>query len=429
MSIRFSCSCGRKLKVSDEKIGMKVLCSSCGATLKVPKKSQDEYWQDVPAKSDQPKVDYVATFREIAFQIVPGAALIILAVWGAYYLSSQIIVGRGNLPPLGSVSGTVKLDGKPLANATVRFIPLDDSGKMDRKGASAALGLTDDSGHYRLIYVKDTMGAAVGQNRVEIQAHDNSGRGRGATRIQRAIDIAKRSEIRIASAGFRCSRRRLDRFHHRDCNAKSPALTLAPSREWRVPFDGFPTGNGHKLCRQRTPPPTTLRFALPPRAPIATANRPRRRPRPLAVTLSPRATCRIGKSALSSRRLSSRERDWRPCSAPEFFWQARRSAPANGYSARPSRPSLAERSCGSRRSALSRRRFTTSRSCATRCTAASRSLRGISDWPPARSSGRPSTSSCASPTSGPSWRPTPRFRWRRPCSAICRATGRCRSVR
>ncbi len=47
MSIRFSCSCGRKLKVSDEKIGMKVLCSSCGATLKVPKKSQDEYWQDV----------------------------------------------------------------------------------------------------------------------------------------------------------------------------------------------------------------------------------------------------------------------------------------------------------------------------------------------------------------------------------------------
>ncbi len=47
MSIRFSCSCGRKLKVSDEKIGMKVLCSSCGATLKVPKKPQDEYWQDV----------------------------------------------------------------------------------------------------------------------------------------------------------------------------------------------------------------------------------------------------------------------------------------------------------------------------------------------------------------------------------------------
>jgi hypothetical protein len=72
----------------------------------------------------------------------------------------------------------VKLDGKLLANATVRFIPLDDSGRMDRKGASAALGLTDESGHYRLIYVKDTMGAAVGQSRVEIQARDDTGRGR-----------------------------------------------------------------------------------------------------------------------------------------------------------------------------------------------------------------------------------------------------------
>jgi hypothetical protein len=193
MSIRFSCSCGRKLKVSDEKIGMKVLCSSCGATLKVPKKSQDEYWQDAPAKGDKPKVDYVGNLRAIVVQIVPGAAVIILAVWGAYYLSSQIVVGRGNLPPLGAVSGTVKLDGKPLANATVRFIPLDDSGKMDRKGASVALGLTDDSGHYRLIYVKDTMGAAVGQNRVEIQARDDSGRERvrrefnGQSTLQREV--------------------------------------------------------------------------------------------------------------------------------------------------------------------------------------------------------------------------------------------------
>jgi hypothetical protein len=177
MSIRFSCSCGRKLKVSDEKIGMKVLCSSCGATLKVPKKSQDEYWQDVP-KGEKPKVDYLGTVRQIVVQIVPGAALIIVAVWGAYYLSTQIIVGRGNVPPLGGVSGKVTIDGKPLANATVRFIPLDDSGKTEKKGASVALGLTDDGGHYKLFYVKDTLGAAVGQNRVEIQAKDEAGRDR-----------------------------------------------------------------------------------------------------------------------------------------------------------------------------------------------------------------------------------------------------------
>jgi hypothetical protein len=177
MSIRFSCSCGRKLKVSDEKIGMKVLCSSCGATLKVPKKSQDEYWQDVPAgnKSDQPKVDYAGAFKAFLVQFVPGAFVLFFVVWGAYYLSSQIIVGRGNLPNLGSVTGKVTLDSKPLANATVRFIPLDDEGRQERKGASVAMGVTDDSGRYRLFYVKDTYGAATGKNRVEINAMDTAG--------------------------------------------------------------------------------------------------------------------------------------------------------------------------------------------------------------------------------------------------------------
>lgn len=174
MSIRFSCSCGRKLKVSDEKIGMKVLCSSCGATLKVPKKSQDEYWQDVPAKTEESKFDYAATFRALFFQVVPGAVALFFVAWGAYYLSSQIVVGRGNVPPLGRVTGKVSLNGQPLANASVRFIPLDDEGRI-RKGASVAMGLTDDNGNYRLLYVKDAAGAAVGKNRVEIDAKDAAG--------------------------------------------------------------------------------------------------------------------------------------------------------------------------------------------------------------------------------------------------------------
>jgi hypothetical protein len=181
MSIRFSCSCGRKLKVSDEKIGMKVLCSSCGATLKVPKKSQDEYWQDVPAKSEEAKVDYTATFKEFMVHFVPGGIVLFFLVWGAYYLSSQIIVGRGNLPSLGTVSGKVTMSGKPLANATVRFIPLNDEGRPERKGASVAMGVTDDNGRYRLLYVKDIFGAALGKNRVEIQAKDEAGH----ERIQR----------------------------------------------------------------------------------------------------------------------------------------------------------------------------------------------------------------------------------------------------
>jgi hypothetical protein len=175
MSIRFSCRCGRKLKVSDEKIGTKVLCSSCGATLKVPKKSQDEYWQDVPTK-DEAKVDYFGTAKELFVQALPGVLLIAVLVWGAYFLATQIVIGRGGLPDLGKVTGTVTYNGKPVANAMVRFIPLDTDG-TELKGhkATTAIGLTDANGRFTMLYVKDTPGAAVGPNKISIEATDSKG--------------------------------------------------------------------------------------------------------------------------------------------------------------------------------------------------------------------------------------------------------------
>ncbi|HXY36874.1 MAG TPA: hypothetical protein VEI07_21785 [Planctomycetaceae bacterium] len=182
MSIRFSCSCGRKLKVSDEKIGMKVLCSSCGATLKVPKKSMDEYWQDVPVKSDQPKVDYIGGLKEFLVNFVPGALVIGLVCWFAYFLSNQILTGRGNYPPLGQVTGKVTLAGQPLGSATVRFAPKDpiygegQNGK--RLAASVSIGVTDANGNYTLTYVKDMNGAYVGVHKVKIEAKDAFGRER-----------------------------------------------------------------------------------------------------------------------------------------------------------------------------------------------------------------------------------------------------------
>jgi len=182
MSIRFSCSCGRKLKVSDEKIGMKVLCSSCGATLKVPKKSMDEYWQDVPVKSDEAKVDYAGGLKTFLVNFLPGGLVIALMCWFAYFLSSQILAGRGNYPPLGQVSGKVTLAGQPLPNAMVRFAPKDpiygegQNGK--RLAASVSFGVTDDNGNFTLMYVKDVNGAYVGVHKVTIEAKDPSGRER-----------------------------------------------------------------------------------------------------------------------------------------------------------------------------------------------------------------------------------------------------------
>jgi hypothetical protein len=182
MSIRFSCSCGRKLKVSDEKIGMKVLCSSCGATLKVPKKSQDEYWQDVPVKSDAAKTDYVGGLKTFLVNFLPGGLVIGLMCWGAYFLSSQILTGHGNYPPLGQVTGRVILNGQPLPNAIVRFAPKDPIYGEAQNGkhlaASVSMGVTDDNGNYSLLYVTDVKGAYVGMHKVSIEAKDASGRER-----------------------------------------------------------------------------------------------------------------------------------------------------------------------------------------------------------------------------------------------------------
>lgn len=175
MSIRFSCSCGRKLKVSDEKIGMKVLCSSCGTTLKVPKKSQDAYWQDVEQPSPDAQTDYAGGIKEFLFQVSPGAIVVVLMVWGAYYLSSQVISTSSNRPVLGTVTGKVTLNGNPVENANVRFRPVTSK---DEGGKAPSQGLTDAQGVFRLMYVRDVPGAAVGEHIVEVDAKGPDGKQR-----------------------------------------------------------------------------------------------------------------------------------------------------------------------------------------------------------------------------------------------------------
>lgn len=65
---------------------------------------------------------------------------------------------------LGSVSGTVTLDGAPLENAQIEFIP--------REGGSTAYGRTDADGEYEMMFTRDTRGASLGENEVRITTAD-----------------------------------------------------------------------------------------------------------------------------------------------------------------------------------------------------------------------------------------------------------------
>ena len=67
--------------------------------------------------------------------------------------------GKGKLPPLGKVTGTIKLDGKPLENAQVEFVPVNDN---------VSIGMTDSSGSYTLDYNASNKGAVVGEHTVRV---------------------------------------------------------------------------------------------------------------------------------------------------------------------------------------------------------------------------------------------------------------------
>jgi len=68
--------------------------------------------------------------------------------------------GASDTPTLGQVTGKVTLDGAPLADAFVTFMP-------EKVRASAAT--TDSEGKYELIYIRNEKGASIGNHKVTVR--------------------------------------------------------------------------------------------------------------------------------------------------------------------------------------------------------------------------------------------------------------------
>ncbi len=69
--------------------------------------------------------------------------------------------GRSSGPSLGTVTGTVTLDGEPLSGVRVTFVPQE-------KG-SPSYGVTDENGSYRLYFNQKRFGAELGTHNVVLQ--------------------------------------------------------------------------------------------------------------------------------------------------------------------------------------------------------------------------------------------------------------------
>ena len=79
----------------------------------------------------------------------------------AIVLPAVLLVGCGG-PSLGTVTGTVTIDGKPAPNVTVTFVP--------EAGGRASTGVTDSEGKYELLYSVDK-GALIGKHKVALQTN------------------------------------------------------------------------------------------------------------------------------------------------------------------------------------------------------------------------------------------------------------------
>jgi hypothetical protein len=82
-------------------------------------------------------------------------------------LSAVVPIGCGPAPPrVAKVGGRVTLDGKPLAKASVTFVPM--ATKENQSPGPTAQGLTDADGKYQLSVDVSTPGAVVGICRIYI---------------------------------------------------------------------------------------------------------------------------------------------------------------------------------------------------------------------------------------------------------------------
>jgi hypothetical protein len=115
--------------------------------------------------------------RELAVRLLPGI-IGILVVAFLLYKGIDSLMGSGmELPELGYVSGTIMLDGKPLAGAQVTFNPVKrevDISETREIRVRPSKGITDENGNYELNYAQDIAGVAIGDHFVSISKRDGA---------------------------------------------------------------------------------------------------------------------------------------------------------------------------------------------------------------------------------------------------------------
>ena len=79
-----------------------------------------------------------------------------------WLLSLALLAGcADDSPPLGSVSGTLTLDGKPFSGGSLMFTP--------EGGGRPSVAVTDENGEFEALYLQNTAGALLGTHSVTFE--------------------------------------------------------------------------------------------------------------------------------------------------------------------------------------------------------------------------------------------------------------------
>jgi hypothetical protein len=124
--------------------------------------------------------------REFGVRGLLGLAGVLLVAVGVYLIMYRMLGSGVPLPKLARVSGTVTLDGQPLAGAQVRFTLLSEDGRNEATEVESTSGktvrvrpgmaITDEDGRYSLEYMEGLRGTPVGKNRVSLSKLGDGGR-------------------------------------------------------------------------------------------------------------------------------------------------------------------------------------------------------------------------------------------------------------
>jgi len=130
---------------------------------------------------------------------LPALLGVVLLIWGVMSLVSVDKIG--DLPDLGTVTGLLTLDGVPLDNAVIEFIPLRDanlnvSSKDIQMAGSSSIGYPDKQGRYTLQYKAGVAGAVVGRHVVVVTQREIDAE-KGEALIPAPYKTAKSSPLKF----------------------------------------------------------------------------------------------------------------------------------------------------------------------------------------------------------------------------------------